>query len=102
MRCNERRVPFDHVYSLFSVRPHSSFVRCNLAVKKFERATDGNLWAGAQHWKKKPSTLGKKDKKADGEKRRVMFDDEGNEEKKERKRGAKKERAFIDFGVAPE
>jgi len=68
-------------------------------MKKFEKATDGNLWAGSQHWKKKPA-LAKKDKV--GEKKRVMFDDDGPGEKKERKKAVKKDRIFIDFINMPD
>lgn len=69
-------------------------------MKKFEKATDGNLWAGSQHWKKKPASARGKDKGV--EKKRVMFDDDGEEEKKVKKRAAKKDRVFIDFMNAPE
>lgn len=66
-------------------------------MKKFEKATDGNLWAGSQHWKKKPAQA----KKDGTEKKKVMFD-EGTTDKKEKKKAAKKDRFFIDFSVAPE
>jgi len=70
-------------------------------MKKFERATDGNLWAGSQHWKKKPPSA-RKDEGAGGSgKKTVMFDD-GPAEKKERKKAAKKDRLFIDFGETAE
>ncbi|KAL7540662.1 hypothetical protein ACHAXR_010679 [Thalassiosira sp. AJA248-18] len=69
-------------------------------MKKFEKATDGNLWAGSQHWKKKPAL--KKDGKKNDEKKRVMFDDDGQGEKKERKKAVKKDRVFIDFSEAPD
>eukprot|EP00579_Thalassiosira_antarctica_P010671 CAMPEP_0201910268 /NCGR_PEP_ID=MMETSP0903-20130614/1702_1 /ASSEMBLY_ACC=CAM_ASM_000552 /TAXON_ID=420261 /ORGANISM="Thalassiosira antarctica, Strain CCMP982" /LENGTH=1016 /DNA_ID=CAMNT_0048444879 /DNA_START=78 /DNA_END=3128 /DNA_ORIENTATION=- len=69
-------------------------------MKKFEKATDGNLWAGSQHWKKKPALVKKDDK---GEKKRVMFDDDGEGvEKKERKKAVKKDRVFIDFMEDPD
>ena len=68
-------------------------------MKKFEKATDGNLWAGSQHWKKKPA-LAKKDNKKTAEKKKVMFDEPG--EKKERKKAVKKNRVFVDFAEAPE
>ena len=68
-------------------------------MKKFEKATDGNLWAGSQHWKKKP-TAKNTDKNAAG-KKTVMFE-EATEEKKEHKNAVKKDRAFIDFTVVPE
>lgn len=67
-------------------------------MKKFEKATDGNLWAGSQHWKKKPALAKNKD---GDEKKKVMFDD-GQEVKKERKKAVKKDRVFIDFNEAPE
>lgn len=66
-------------------------------MKKFEKATDGNLWAGSQHWKKKPAQA----KKDGTEKKKVMFDD-ATTDKKEKKKAAKKDRFFIDFSVAPE
>jgi len=69
-------------------------------MKKFEKATDGNLWAGSQHWKKKPS-LNKDNNKKGSEKKKVMFDD-GEGEKKGRKKAAKKDRVFIDFSEAPD
>jgi hypothetical protein len=70
-------------------------------MKKFERATDGNLWAGSQHWKKKPLSA-RKDEGAGGSgKKTVMFDD-GPEEKKGRKKAVKKDRLFIDFGETAE
>jgi hypothetical protein len=69
-------------------------------MKKFEKATDGNLWAGSQHWKKRPAPT-KKDGKNDSEKKKVMFD-EAATEKKERKKAVKKDRFFIDFSMAPE
>lgn len=70
-------------------------------MKKFEKATDGNLWAGSQHWKKKPLAKNKDSKK---EKKSVMFAEDGDtEEKKPRKRATKKERVFADFNnEAPE
>ena len=65
-------------------------------MKKFEQATDGNLWAGSQHWKKKPMQA-----KKDGiEKKKVAFED-ATSDKKERKKAAKKDRFFIDFSVIP-
>lgn len=67
-------------------------------MKKFEKATDGNLWAGSQHWKKKPSL--KDINKKGSEKKKVMFDD--GQEKKERKKATKKDRVFIDFSEAPD
>ena len=33
-------------------------------MKKFEKATDGNLWAGSQHWKKRPA-LAKREQEDD-------------------------------------
>ena len=65
-------------------------------MDKFEKATDGNLWAGSQHWKKKPAPH----KKDGTEKKKVMFDDE-TADKKERKKAVKKDRFFIDFNMAP-
>ena len=69
-------------------------------MKKFEKATDGNLWAGSQHWKKRPAPT-KKDGKTESEKKKVMFD-EATTDKKERKKAVKKDRFFIDFSIAPE
>jgi len=70
-------------------------------MKKFEKATDGNLWAGSQHWKKKPPMTKKDGNKS--EKKKVMFDDDGNEdEKKERKRALKKDRVFVNFTDEPD
>jgi hypothetical protein len=69
-------------------------------MKKFERATDGNLWAGSQHWKKKPIQARKNENGGTG-KKTVMFDD-GTGEKKERKKTVKKDRLYIDFGEATE
>jgi hypothetical protein len=71
-------------------------------MKKFERATDGNLWAGSQHWKKKPVTSATKKDERGGAKKTVMFDDDGHVEKKERKKAVKKDRVFITFGKASE
>ena len=45
-------------------------------MKKFEKATDGNLWAGSQHWKKKP-TAKNKDKNAAGKKTVMHRREEG-------------------------
>lgn len=69
-------------------------------MKKLERATDGNLWAGSQHWKKKPAST-RKDERGGSGKKTVMFDD-GPGEKKERKKAVKKDRLFIDFGETAE
>lgn len=70
-------------------------------VRKLERATDGNLWAGSQHWKKRPNTA-KSAKKGDGGKKKVAFDDDeaGGDEKKKRKAKAKA-RVIIDFSEPP-
>jgi hypothetical protein len=70
-------------------------------MKKFEMATDGNLWAGSQHWKKKPPSARKDEGTGGSGKKTVMFDD-GAFEKKERKRAVKKDRLFIDFGDTAE
>ena len=45
-------------------------------MKKFEKATDGNLWAGSQQWKKKP-TAKNKDKNAAGKKTVMHRREEG-------------------------
>eukprot|EP00956_Cyclotella_meneghiniana_P010241 scaffold14139_cov74-Cyclotella_meneghiniana.AAC.13 len=67
-------------------------------MKKFEKATNGNLWAGSQHWKK---TSGKSQTSA-SEKRKVMFlDAEAGAEKKATKKNAKKDRVEIDFDMSP-
>eukprot|EP00804_Cyclotella_cryptica_P029136 CCRYP_005303-RA/>CCRYP_005303-RA protein AED:0.19 eAED:0.19 QI:109/1/1/1/1/1/3/410/885 len=67
-------------------------------VKKFEKVTDGNLWAGSQHWKKVPG-LARKEGNIQ-EKRKVTFqDDTGDAEKK--KKTVKKDRIFIDFTLPP-
>ena len=58
-------------------------------MDKFEKATDGNLWAGSQHWKKKPAPH----KKDGTEKKKVMFDDE-TADKKERKKGSQEGSIF--------
>ena len=76
-------------------------------VKKFEKATDGNLWAGSQHWKKGSGMAKRNAKKAD-EKKKVMFENEdGKEEeeggtKKQRKKATKKDRIFVDFSTEPD
>ena len=72
-------------------------------VKKFEKATDGNLWAGSQHWKKGSGMAKKNAKKAD-EKKKVMFENDDVEEgpKKQRKKAAKKDRVFVDFSTEPD
>lgn len=71
-------------------------------LKKLEKATDGNLWAGSQHWKKRPNAA-KSAKKGDGGKKKVAFDndDAGGDEKKKRKTKAKA-RVIIDFSEPPE
>lgn len=71
-------------------------------VKKFEKATDGNLWAGSQHWKK-GSGMGKKQVKKKEETKKVMFanDDEEEGPKKQRKKAVKKDRVFVDFNAEP-
>ncbi|KAL3790838.1 hypothetical protein ACHAWO_007935 [Cyclotella atomus] len=66
-------------------------------MKKFEKATDGNLWAGSQHWKKAPG-MAKSQKSA----RKVMFLDDGAETEKKTKKSSKKDRVFIDFTTAPD
>merc|ERR1719253_1577889 len=66
---------------------------------------DGNLWAGARHWKKRPATAAGKGAAGRDERRRVMFDDdEGIDDggRQARKRAAKKERVFIDFAEEPD
>ncbi|KAL7542934.1 hypothetical protein ACHAWF_007286 [Thalassiosira exigua] len=73
---------------------------------KLRDATDGNLWAGSQHWKKRPAGAkdGKKKDGGEGGKRRVAFDDDGEEgegKKKERKR-ANRERVYVDFDDEPD
>ena len=72
-------------------------------VKKFEKATDGNLWAGSQHWKKGSGNTKNNTKQAD-EKRKVMFENNDEEEgpKKQRKKAAKKDRVFVDFNTEPD
>ena len=73
-------------------------------VKKFEKATDGNLWAGSQHWKKGSGMTKKNVKKAD-EKKKVMFENDNDEEegtKKQRKKATKKDRVFVDFSTEPD
>jgi condensin complex subunit 2 len=72
-------------------------------VKKFEKATDGNLWAGSQHWKKSSVMAKKNPKKAD-EKKKVMFENDDEEEgpKKQRKKAVKKDRVFVDFNTEPD
>lgn len=69
-------------------------------MKKFEKATDGNLWAGSQHWKKAPGIA--KSQKSAPEKRKVMFLDDGANTEKKAKKSSKKDRVFIDFTVAPD
>ncbi|EJK47948.1 hypothetical protein THAOC_33297, partial [Thalassiosira oceanica] len=71
-------------------------------LKKLEKATDGNLWAGSQHWKKRPNAA-KSAKKGDGGKKKVAFDndDAGGDEKKKRKTKAKA-RVIIDFSEPPD
>ena len=74
-------------------------------LRKLRQATDGNLWAGARHWKKRPATAAGKGAAGRDERRRVMFDDdEGIDDggRQARKRAAKKERVFIDFAEEPE
>lgn len=67
-------------------------------MKKFEKVTDGNLWAGSQHWKKVPG-ISRKEGNIH-EKRKVTFQDAtGDIEKK--KKPAKKDRIFIDFTLPP-
>ena len=68
-------------------------------MSKLEKVTNGNLWAGSQHWKKVPGIA--KNNKADMEKKKVSFG-EGNEEKTEKKKSAKKDRVFVDFTEAPD
>ena len=71
-------------------------------VKKFEKATDGNLWAGSQHWKKGSGMAKKNAKKAD-EKKKVMFENDDEEEgPKKRKKAVKKDRVFVDFNAEPD
>uniref|UniRef100_A0A6T5SRU4 Condensin complex subunit 2 n=1 Tax=Skeletonema marinoi TaxID=267567 RepID=A0A6T5SRU4_9STRA len=71
-------------------------------VKKFEKATDGNLWAGSQHWKKGSGMAKKNTKKAD-EKKKVMFENDDEEEgPKKRKKAVKKDRVFVDFNAEPD
>ena len=76
-------------------------------VKKFEKATDGNLWAGSQHWKKGSGMAKRNAKKAD-EKKKVMFENEGGKgeeeggTKKQRKKATKKDRVFVDFSTEPD
>merc|ERR1719253_192930 len=73
-------------------------------LRKLRQATDGNLWAGARHWKKRPATAAGKGAAGRDERRRVMFDDdEGIDDggRQARKRAAKKERVFIDFAEEP-
>jgi condensin complex subunit 2 len=72
-------------------------------VKKFEKATDGNLWAGSQHWKKS-SGMAKKNTKKTDEKKKVMFENDDEEEapKKQRKKAVKKDRVFVDFTTEPD
>ena len=71
-------------------------------VKKFEKATDGNLWAGSQHWKKGSGMAKKTAKKVD-DKKKVMFENDEGEEapKKQRKKATKKDRIFIEFSADP-
>jgi condensin complex subunit 2 len=67
-------------------------------MKKFEKVTDGNLWAGSQHWKKVPGIARKEGNIQ--EKRKVTFqEDTGDVEKK--KKTVKKDRIFIDFTLPP-
>jgi len=72
-------------------------------VKKFEKATDGNLWAGSQHWKKS-SGMAKKNTKKTDEKKKVMFENDDEEEapKKQRRKAVKKDRVFVDFTTEPD
>lgn len=72
-------------------------------MKKFEKATDGNLWAGASHWKKVPG-ITKKDAKTVTEKRKVTFGDDeedGIGAKDKKKRAVKKDRLFVCFTEVP-
>ena len=69
-------------------------------MKKFEKATNGNLWAGAQHWKKAPSIS--KSQGSATEKRKVMFLDDGAGAEKKTKKSAKKDPVFIDFTLSPD
>lgn len=70
-------------------------------MKKFENATDGNLWAGSQHWKKKPTQIKNDTTKNGSDKKKVMFDDVIMD-KKDRKKASKKDRLFIEFRTTPE
>jgi condensin complex subunit 2 len=72
-------------------------------VKKFERATDGNLWAGSQHWKKGFGMAKKNTAPKTDEKKKVIFENDDEEEgpKKQRKKPVKKDRVFVDFNAEP-
>ena len=68
-------------------------------MKKLEKATNGNLWAGSQHWKKAPAAS--KSQGKDLDKRKVMFIDNDADKEKKTKKSAKKDRVYIDFSISP-
>lgn len=69
-------------------------------MKKFEKATNGNLWAGSQHWKK--TAGGTKSQNAASEKKKVMFlESDAGDEKKKKSTKKDKSRFLIDFTLSP-
>ena len=69
-------------------------------MKKFQKATNGNLWAGSQHWKKTHSI--NKSQGSATEKRKVMFLDEGADTERKTKKSSKRVPVFIDFTSLPD